>query len=87
VTAEELTKAKNTYRAQFIGARETTLSKAEALHHYLYFHDDIAEVNTELDAVLAVTAADLKRVATTYLAPANSVVMIVKPAPSQGGGQ
>ncbi len=86
VTAAELTKAKNTYRAQFIGARETTLSKAEALHHYLYFHDDIAEINTELDAVLAVTAADIKRVATMYLEPANAVVMIVTPAPAQSGG-
>ena len=86
VTPEELTKAKNTYRAQFIASRETTLSKAEALHHYLYFHDDIQEINTELDAVLAVSAPDLQRVAKTYLAPANSVVMIVKPAPAQSGG-
>lgn len=86
VTAEELTKAKNTYRAQFIGSRETTLSKAEALHHYLYFHDDVAEANTDLDAVLAVTAEDIKRAAAKYLAVANAVVMIVKPAPAQGGG-
>ena len=86
VTPEELTKAKNTYRAQFISSRETTLSKAEALHHYLYFHDDIGEINTELEAVLAVSAPDLQRVAKTYLVPANSVVMIVKPAPAQSGG-
>lgn len=87
VTAEELTKAKNTFRAQFISNRETTLSKAEALHHFLYFHDDVAEVNTELDAVLAVSADDLKRAAATYLATANAVVMLVKPAPAEGGSQ
>jgi predicted Zn-dependent peptidase len=86
VTAEELTKAKNTFRAQFIRGRETTLSKAEALHHYLYFHDDLAEVNADLDAVLAVTAEDVKRAAATYLAPANAVVIVVKPAPAQAGG-
>jgi predicted Zn-dependent peptidase len=86
VTAEELTKAKNTIRAQFINGRETTLSKAEALQHYLYFHDDVAEVNTELDAMLAVTADDIKRAAAKYLDPANAVVMIVKPAPGQAGG-
>lgn len=86
VTAEELTKAKNTFRAQTIEGRETTLAKAEALHHFLYFHDDVAEVNTDLDAVLAVTADDLKRAAAKYLAVANAVVMIVKPAPAQGGG-
>lgn len=86
VTAEELTKAKNTIRAQFINGRETTLSKAEALQHYLYFHDAVAEVNTELEAMLAVTADDIKRAAAKYLDGANAVVMIVKPAPAQSGG-
>ena len=86
VTADELTKAKNTIRAQFINGRETTLSKAEALQHYLYFHDDVAEVNTELDAMLAVTADDIKRAAAKYLDAANAVVMVVKPAPAQSGG-
>lgn len=86
VSAEELTKAKNTLRAQVINGRETTLSKAEALHHFLYFHDAVDEVNTELQAILAVTAEDIKRAAAKYLAVANAVVMIVKPAAAQGGG-
>jgi predicted Zn-dependent peptidase len=86
VTPEELTKAKNTFRARFIESRATTLSKAEALHHYLYFHDDVAEVNADLDAVLAVTADDMKRAAATYLAPANAVVIVVKPAAAPAGG-
>jgi predicted Zn-dependent peptidase len=89
VTDAELGKAKNTYRAQFIDGRETTLNKAEALQHYLLFHDAVAEINTDLDAILGVTAADIQRVAATYLAEANAVIMIVRPAagpqPQTGG--
>ena len=90
VTAEELTKARNAFRASFIGNRETTLSKAEELQHYLFFHDSVDEINTELDAVLRITADDLKRVAATYFDPRNAVVMVVRPkggAQTDGGAQ
>jgi zinc protease len=87
VTEVELTKAKNTYRAQFIGSRETTLSKAEALQHYGTFHDSRDEINSDLDAILAVTADDIRQAATKYLNQANAVVMTVKPKAAPGGGQ
>lgn len=79
VTDEELTKAKNTFRANFIHNRETTLGKAEELHHYDMFHPSLAEINTDLERYLAVTATDVRRAATKYLDPANAVVIIVKP--------
>jgi zinc protease len=79
VSDAELTKAKNTFRANFIHTRETTLGKAEELHHYDMFHRALAEINTDLDHTLAVTAADIRRVAAKYLDPANAVVIIVKP--------
>ena len=85
VTADELTKAKNGFRAQFIDDRETVLSKAEELHHYAMFHSSLAEINTDLDRYLAVTNDDIRRVAGKYLDPANAVILIVKPA--AGGGQ
>jgi zinc protease len=84
VTAEELTKAKNTFRAGFVHNRETTLGKAEELHHYDMFHPSLAEINGDLERFLAVTAEDVRRVAAKYLDPANAVVIIVKPA--AGGG-
>jgi predicted Zn-dependent peptidase len=87
VTEAELTKAKNTYRAQFIDGRETTLSKAEALQHYGTFHDSRDEINSDLEAVLAVTAEDIKQAAAKYLTQANAVVVTVKPRAAQGGGQ
>ena len=79
VTDEELTKAKNTFRATFIHTRETTLGKAEELHHYDMFHPALAEINTDLDRYLRVDTADVRRVAAKYLDPANAVVVLVKP--------
>ncbi len=89
ITAAELEKAKNVLRSGFIGNRETTLGKAEELHHYLTFHSSIEEINTDLDRLLAVTSDDVKRVANTYLAPGNLTLVIVRPgaAPGSGGGQ
>jgi zinc protease len=80
VTSAELTKAKNTFRAGFIHGRETTLGKAEELHHYDMFHRSVVEINSDLDRFLAVSAGDIRRVAAKYLDPANALVIIVKPA-------
>ena len=78
VTDDELTKAKNSYRAAFISSRETVLGKAEALHHYAMFHRSVDEINSDLDRYLAVTADDVRRVARTYLDPANAVTVLVR---------
>ncbi len=90
VSDEELTKAKNTFRAGYIHTRETTLGRAEELHHYDMFHRSLAEINEDLGHSLAVTAADIRRVAAKYLDPANAVVIIVKPpasgTPAKGEG-
>jgi zinc protease len=89
ITANELAKAKNILRASFITNRETTLGKAEELHHYLLFHDGLEEINTDIERLLAVTAEDVKRVANTYLDPASLLLVIVRAGPPPGapGGQ
>ncbi len=89
ITSDELAKAKNSLRAGFIGNRETTIGKAEELHHYLTFHDSIDEINTDLDKLIAVTADDVKRVANAYLTPANLTLVIVRAGagPATGGSQ
>jgi len=89
ITPAELDKAKNVLRSGFIVNRETTLGKAEELHHYLTFHSSIDEINTDLDRLLAVTSDDVKRVASTYLAPGNLTLVIVRAgaAPASGGGR
>jgi predicted Zn-dependent peptidase len=89
ITPAELEKAKNVLRAGFIANRETTMGKAEELQHYRTFHNSIDEINTDLDLLLAVTSDDVKRVANTYLAPANLTLLIVRagPAAASGGGR
>jgi predicted Zn-dependent peptidase len=87
ITADELVKAKNSVRAGFIANRETTIGKAEELHHYLRFHNALEDINTDLDRILAVTAEDVKRVTNTYLDPRNLVLVIVRAGPAAPGGQ
>ena len=86
VTDDELTKAKNTFRARFIENRETVLAKAEELQHYAMFHPTLGEINTDLEHFMAVTNDDIRRVAMKYLDPANAVMLIVTPAAASAGG-
>jgi zinc protease len=80
VSPQELQKAKTIFRAGFIRERETTSGRAEALHHYDRFHASVADINTDLDRYLTVTAGDIRRVAGKYLDPANLLDVIVQPA-------
>jgi predicted Zn-dependent peptidase len=79
VSDTEVTKARNEYRARTVFGQQTALSVAEAIQHYAHFHDKVDEINTDLSAYLAVTPADLKRVAQKYLVPANSFTLKVLP--------
>ena len=79
VADHELQKVKTMFRAGFVRERETTSGRAEALHHYDRFHAALADINTDLDRYLAVTAEDIRRVAGKYLDPANLVGVIVLP--------
>jgi zinc protease len=86
VTADELTRAKNQYRAGVIQGRETTFGIAEAINYYSLLFPSVADMNTEPQRYLAVTAEDIKRVATKYLDPANATVVTVNPAGKQQSG-
>jgi predicted Zn-dependent peptidase len=79
VTDEELEKAKNAFRRSFVFARQTSMGIAENIQHYKHFHDDVSEINADLDRYLAVTAADIQRVARRYLDASNSTTIQVVP--------
>ena len=82
LTDDELEKLKTNFRTNFISGRETVMSKAESIHHYVLFHDDIAEINTDLDQYMVVTVDDILRVAKKYLTEDNRTVVTAMPPSS-----
>jgi len=77
VTEEELVKARNIYRAGAIGSRQTTMGVAEELQAAHLFFGDPDAVNRQLPRYMAVTVADIQRVAARYLRSDNSVVVLI----------
>jgi predicted Zn-dependent peptidase len=82
VTKEELDRAKTKVKSRFISQRETVMGKAEELHHYILFHKDLSEINTDLDTFMAVTPEDIQRVAKTYIGSANRTLVVAAPPKS-----
>lgn len=88
VTADELVKAKNSYRARTVLSRQTALGKAEELQFAKHFYGDPNAVNTVIQKYLAVTQDDIRRVANQYLIPKNRAVVVTQPAAAaQGAAQ
>jgi zinc protease len=87
IPQEELTKAQRQYRAGAIRDRQTTMGVAEALQHALWFEGSLEAVNQDVQRHLAVTTADLARVARKYLAPENRLTIIVNPPAGRGAAQ
>lgn len=66
-TAEEMQKATSGQELQFLRGLESNLGKANQLIDGAVFHGDPGYFRTEYLKTLSVTAADVKRVANTYL--------------------
>ena len=79
ITAEELTKAKNAWRAATIFGRQNALAVSEAVHYAAMFLGSPEAINTDAARYEAVTTADLRRVAATYLRPENSLTLVIVP--------
>ena len=56
---------------------------AETLQSALRFEGDLETANTELERYMAVTTADLHRVAQRYLTPENRLTVVISP-PARG---
>jgi len=80
----ELTKSQNQYRAGAIRQLQTGMGIAETLQNALWFLGSLEAANQDVQRHLAVTTADLRRVAQRYLAPENRLTVIVNP-PARGG--
>ena len=75
VSALELEKAKNKLIANALRSRETNDGKAFAIGRAVIFQNDANAVNTELNEIQAVTAADVQRVMKKYFTDKNRVVI------------
>ncbi|MFO1014004.1 MAG: pitrilysin family protein [Caulobacteraceae bacterium] len=69
VTAAELSEAKNELIASAVRERETVEGRADALGFAFILQGDAAKANTDIADLQRVTAADIQRVAKTYLRP------------------
>jgi zinc protease len=76
-TAEELQKAKSGLELDFLRGLESNLGKANQLLDGAVFHDNPGQVTIDYQKTLAVTAADVKRVASSYLSRSRIVLSVV----------
>lgn len=81
VTANELAKAKNLLITETLQQREDIDGKAIAIERAVAYSGDPKSVNTDIQKLQAVTAADVQRVMKKYFTPKNRVVIYYQ----QGG--
>lgn len=85
----EIEKARNLARRGLVGTLQSSLGRAITLSQDALFFNDPGRINTRPDRIAAVTAADVQRVARTYLVPEMRTVVITNPRPAaaKGGAQ
>ena len=86
----EMERVRNRIRAYFVVSVQSNLMRAEHLAEYELYYGDAALLRTELDRYLAVTSADIARVAGQYFTPSNRTILDVTPppeSPTTGGAQ
>lgn len=76
-TAEEMQKAGSGLELNFLRGLESNLGKANRLIDGAVFHGDPGHFKTDYQKTLAVTAADVKRVANQYLTSGRVVLSVV----------
>ena len=77
ITQRELQRAQNLYKASFLNRLESVLGKAEVLNSYNYFVGNPDYVQQDAARYDRVTAADVQRVARTYLGRPKIVLTVV----------
>ena len=91
IAAWEIEKALNAQKRSYVSSLGSSLQRAVLLGQYALFWNDPDLINTYLDRISKVTAADVQRVAAQYLVPARRNVVITTPkgaaTPAQGGVQ
>jgi zinc protease len=85
VTAKELEKAKNQLITRALRMREDNDGRAIVIERAIAYLGDAKAVNKEIDALNAVTAADIQRVMKKYMNDNNRVVIFYNQAAKAEG--
>ena len=80
VRDQELQRVRISARRGAVNIRESSLGRAQSLADNAVLYDDPNRINTQPEKIAAVTAADVQRVAQTYLQTGNRVVVHTMPA-------
>lgn len=83
IPEQEFQKLRNQVEAEFITSNASVAGIAESLANYEMYFGDANLINTEIDRYLAVTPADIQRVAKKYFTPNNRVVLYYVPKAPQ----
>jgi len=75
----EMEKARNSVKRGVVGGMTSSLNRAVQLSQDALFYNDPNRINTRVERVNKVTAADVQRVAAKYLTPTNRSVVITNP--------
>jgi zinc protease len=79
VSDAELVKAKNQFISGLVFGRQTAMDRAEAIGNAKVILDDATLANRQVTEYQKVSAADVQRVARTYLSPENRTVVYMLP--------
>jgi predicted Zn-dependent peptidase len=75
----EIEKARNNAKRGVVGGLTSSLQRAIQLAEFAASYDDANLINQRVDRLMKVTAADVQRVARTYLVPENRTVVVTNP--------
>lgn len=78
----EIEKARNAAKRTFVGGLTSSLNRAILLGEYALFYNDPGRINTRIDRIAKVTAADVQRVARQHLTRENRTVVFTMPKPA-----
>jgi zinc protease len=84
-SAEELAKAKNRIRSDFLFGLEGNEARASHLGTHELYWGDAGLLEKELDRLLAVSAEQVRKAVAQYLTPAHLNEVLVEPAKASAG--
>jgi zinc protease len=83
----EMDKARNNSKRTVVSGLTSSLNRATQLAEFASVFGDAGRINQRIDRISRVTAADVQRVAATFLTAENRTVVTTTPKPAAKGGQ